>query len=641
MEKLLDMIDSPKDLKSLSIEQLKRLAEEVRQEIISTTSLRGGHLASSLGAVELIIAIHYVFDAPQDKIVFDVGHQAYAHKLITGRREDFKTLRTLGGISGFPRREESEYDCFTTGHASTSISAVSGMACARDLAGKDFKTIALIGDGSMTGGIAFEALNHMGHIGKDLIVVLNDNEMAISRSVGALSLYLSRIITSQSYNRLKGDVEYLLKRIPAVGSTLFETAKRIQKSAASLLKPGSFFEELGFKYVGPVDGHDMDVLVETLRKISDFRIPILFHVLTKKGKGYEYAEAEPSGFHGIRAFDIETGKPKPRVDKGPNGPSYSEVFGRHIVKMAKRDPRTVAITAAMTEGTGLGELSEKFPERLFDVGIAEQHAVTFAAGLAAEGFRPIFAVYSTFLQRSYDQLCHDVCLQNLPVVFAVDRAGVVGSDGPTHHGLFDVAFMRSLPRMTIVAPKNASELTAMLDWAVEQQVPVAIRYPRGSSSGVCPEGGDPPIEMGRPEVIREGADIAIVALGPMVNTAVEAAEELARRGVSAKVVNARFAKPLDAAFYTRLACEVKGIVTIEDGIISGGFGSAIVELLLNEAPEKAGGVIRLGFPDKFIEHGPRSTLLKKYGLSADAIIDATGKLLGEGMIARPEEDEAI
>ena len=589
MERLLDMIDSPKDLKSLSIEQLKRLAEEVRQEILSTTSHRGGHLASSLGTVELILAIHYVFNAPRDKIIFDVGHQAYTHKIITGRREDFKTLRTLGGISGFPRREESEYDCFTTGHASTSISAVSGMACARDLAGKSFKTIALIGDGSMTGGIAFEALNHMGHLGKDLVVVLNDNEMAISKSVGALSLYLSRMITSSSYNRLKGDVEYLLKRIPAVGSTLFETAKRIQKSAASLLKPGSFFEELGFKYVGPVDGHDLDVLVETLRKISDFRIPILFHVLTKKGKGYEHAEAEPSGFHGIRAFDIETGKPKPPPSSAPNGPSYSEVFGRHMVEMSERDPRTVAITAAMTEGTGLGELSERFPERLFDVGIAEQHAVTFAAGLAAEGFRPIVAVYSTFLQRAYDQLCHDVCLQNLPVVFAIDRAGVVGSDGPTHHGLFDIAFLRGLPRMAILAPRNGPELTAMLDWAVEQHIPVAVRYPRGLASGAHPETAGAPIEISRPEVIREGSDIAIVALGPMVDVALEASEEMALKGISAKVINARFAKPLDEEFYSHLAGQVKGIVTIEDGIAAGGFGSAIVEALLQEKPEKAGG----------------------------------------------------
>jgi 1-deoxy-D-xylulose-5-phosphate synthase len=639
MEKLLDKINSPKDLKSLSIEQLEILAEEIRQEILSTTSRRGGHLASSLGAVELILAIHYVFNAPRDKIIFDVGHQAYAHKLITGRREDFKTLRTLGGLSGFPRREESEYDCFTTGHASTSISAVSGMACARDLAGKSFKTIALIGDGSMTGGLAFEALNHMGHMGKDLVVVLNDNEMAISRSVGALSLYLSRMITSQSYNRFKGDVEYLLKRIPAVGSTLFETAKRIQKSAASLLKPGSLFEELGFKYIGPVDGHDFDVLIETLRKISDFRIPILFHVLTKKGKGYEHAEAEPSGFHGIRAFDIETGQPKAPSGSAENGPTYSEVFGHHVLKMSTKDPRTVAITAAMAEGTGLSELAEKFPERLFDVGIAEQHAVTFAAGLATEGFRPIVAVYSTFLQRSYDQICHDVCLQNLPVVFAIDRAGVVGSDGPTHHGLFDIAFLRSLPRMVILAPRNGSELTAMLDWAVEQRVPVAMRYPRGPAGDGYPETIGAPIEMGRPEVVREGGDIAIVALGPMVGTALDASRKMEERGVNATVVSARFVKPLDEEFYTRLAREVKGIITIEDGIASGGFGSAVVELLLQQNLEKTGGVIRLGFPDKFIEHGPRSTLLKKYGLSADGIINAAERLLGVRIDSRPIEDE--
>jgi 1-deoxy-D-xylulose-5-phosphate synthase len=628
MEKLLDKINRPEDLKALSVDQLRQLAEEIRHEIISTTSHRGGHLASSLGAVELILAIHYVFDAPRDKIIFDVGHQAYAHKLITGRREDFKTLRTLGGLAGFPDRNESEYDCFTTGHASTSISTVAGMACARDLAGKQFKTIALIGDGSMTGGLAFEALNHVGHMGKDLIVVLNDNEMAISRSVGALSLYLSRLITASSYNRLKGDVEYLLKRIPAVGSTLFETAKRIQKSAASLLKPGSFFEELGFKYIGPVDGHDLDVMIDTLQKIASFRIPILFHVLTKKGKGYEYAEAEPSGFHGIRAFDIKTGKPVPKSGEIPNGPAYSDVFGRHIVKMAEKDPRIVAITAAMTEGTGLKELGDRFPEHLFDVGIAEQHAVTFAAGLASEGFRPIVAIYSTFLQRSYDQIFHDVCLQNLPVVFAIDRAGIVGSDGATHHGLFDVAYLRSLPNITVMAPKSGSELKAMLDWAVEQPGPVAIRYPRGSSDSVASGGPDTPIERGRPEVIREGHDIAIVALGPMVDVALKASEELSVGGVSAGVVNARFVKPLDEKFYCRLAERSGGLITIEDGIISGGFGSALTELILKIKPEKAGAVVCLGFPDKFIEHGPRSALLRKYGLSAEGIIDAAGKLLG-------------
>jgi 1-deoxy-D-xylulose-5-phosphate synthase len=636
VKKLLDMIDEPRDLKTLSIDQLKKLAQEVREEIISTTSIRGGHLASSLGAVELILAMHYVFDSPSDKIVFDVGHQAYAHKLITGRREDFRTLRTLGGLSGFPKREESEHDCFTTGHASTSISAVAGMACARDLAGKSFKTIALIGDGSMTGGMAFEALNHMGHMGKDLVVILNDNEMAISKSVGALSRYLSRMITSQSYNRLKGDVEFLLQRIPAFGPTLLETAKRIQKGAASLLKPGSFFEELGFKYVGPVDGHDMEELVETLRKISDFRIPILFHVLTKKGKGYEHAEAEPSDFHGIRAFDIATGKPKSTPAPKQDSRSYSDVFGDHIVSMTEKDPRTVAITAAMTEGTGLKKLSERFPERLFDVGIAEQHAVTFAAGMAAEGFRPIVAIYSTFLQRSYDQIFHDVCLQNLPVVFAVDRAGAVGSDGPTHHGMFDVAFLRTLPRLAVLSPKNGAELEAMLDWTVKQQVPVAIRYPRGSSRSNCPH-GDTPIEMGRPEIVREGQDIAIVALGPMVDAALEAAEKMEAEGLSTMVINARFAKPLDKEFYRDIASRVKGIITIEDGIIAGGFGSAVVELMQNEAPEKAGAIITLGFPDKFIEHGSRATLLKKYGLSADGILGAADRLLGTKLRARAEE----
>jgi 1-deoxy-D-xylulose-5-phosphate synthase len=628
MKQLLDEINSPRDLKALSVSQLRQLAEEIRHEIISTTSHRGGHLASSLGVVELILAIHYVFDAPRDKIIFDVGHQAYAHKLITGRREDFKTLRTLGGLAGFPNREESDFDCFTTGHASTSISAAAGMACARDLSGEQFKTVALIGDGSMTGGLAFEALNHVGHMGKDLIVVLNDNEMAISRSVGALSLYLSRLITASSYNKFKGELEYLLKRIPAVGSTLFETAKRIQKSAASLLKPGSLFEELGFKYVGPVDGHDLDVLVETLRKIAVFRIPILFHVLTKKGKGYEYAEAEPSSFHGIRAFNIETGEPLPPSSDTPNGPQYSEVFGRCMLENARKNPKIVAITAAMAEGTGLNEFADKFPSRFFDVGIAEEHAVTFAAGLASSGYRPVVAIYSTFLQRAYDQICHDICLQNLPVLFAIDRAGVVGRDGPTHHGVFDIAYLRSLPNIAVLAPASGAELKAMLEWANEQPGPVAIRYPRGSAAtlaAACPEN---PMELGRPSVLREGDDIMIVALGAMVDVALQAADELEREGVSAGVVNARFVKPLDETMYCRLAERVKGFITIEDGIVAGGFGSGLVELILRIKPEKLSNFVTLGLPHKFVEHGSRPALLRKYGLSVQGVIETAGKLLG-------------
>ncbi len=628
MERILDRIDCPADLKRLSVEQLRQLAEEIRLEILSTVSRHGGHLASSLGAVELILAVHYVFNAPRDKIVFDVGHQAYAHKLITGRREDFKSIRCLGGLSGFPHREESEFDCFTTGHASTSISSAAGMACARDLAGEKYKTIALIGDGSMTGGLAFEALNHVGHMGKDLIVILNDNEMAISRSVGALSLYLSRLITGSAYNRFKGDVEYLLKRIPAIGSTLFETAKRIQKSAASLLKPGSLFEELGFKYVGPVDGHDLDVLIETLQKIAAFQIPILFHVLTKKGKGYEYAEAQPSSFHGIRAFDIETGEPLPPADEGSNGPSYSTIFGRHAVEMAKKNPRIAAITAAMTEGTGLTEFAEKFPERFFDVGIAEQHAVTFAAGLAAQGYRPLVAVYSTFLQRAFDQICHDVCLQNLPVIFAIDRAGVVGRDGATHHGVFDIAYLRCLPNIIIVSPKNTSEFRMMLDWASEQSKPVAIRYPRGSPSDSVPESPGLPIEMSKPEMLLEGDDIAIVALGSMVEVAIKAAEELSAEGVSVCVVNARFVKPLDESFYSRLAERVKHIITIEEGVAMGGFGSGLAEIMLDCKPEKASNLRILGLPNRFVEHGPRSALLRKYGLTVQGLVDAAGSLLG-------------
>jgi 1-deoxy-D-xylulose-5-phosphate synthase len=631
MERILDRINSPKDLKPLSRGQLVQLSQEIRQEIISTTSRRGGHLASSLGAVELIIALHYVFNAPADKIVFDVGHQAYAHKLLTGRREDFSTLRTLGGLAGFPNRDESSYDCFTTGHASTSISSAAGIASARDLSGQKFKTIALIGDGSMTGGLAFEALNHVGHMGKDLIVVLNDNEMAISPSVGALSHYLSRLITASSYNRFKGDVEYLLKRIPAIGSQLFQTAKRVQKSAATLLKPGMLFEELGFKYVGPVDGHDLDVLIDSLQKISVFQIPILLHVLTKKGKGYEYAEAEPSNFHGIRAFNVDTGESLPPSTDTPNGPHFCQVFGQHMIDLAKKDPTIVAISAAMAEGTGLSEFAESFPARFFDVGIAEQHAVTFAAGLANQGYRPVVAVYSTFLQRAYDQICHDVCLQNLPVLFAIDRAGVVGSDGPTHHGLFDISYLRSLPNMTVMAPRNAQELKLMLDWAKEQPRPVAIRYPRGSSSTEYADVPTAPIRAGEPEVVAEGDDVAIVALGPMVEQAISAAEELAQEGINATVLNARFVKPLDERFYCRLLEKIKGVVTIEDGVTAGGFGSALLEMLVKIKPEKAANFSIIGFSDKYIEHGPRPALLRKYGLSSQGLVAAVKKVLNTGV----------
>jgi 1-deoxy-D-xylulose-5-phosphate synthase len=433
-------------------------------------------------------------------------------------------------------------------------------------------------------------------------------------------------------------VEYLLKRIPAVGDKLFETAKRIQKSAASLLKPGSLFEELGFKYVGPVDGHDLDVIIDTLRKIKPFKIPILLHVLTKKGKGYEYAEAEPSSFHGIRAFDVETGEPVSTPGKKSDGPTFSSVFGNHIIQMAKDNPKIVAITAAMAEGTGLNDFADRYPDRLFDVGIAEQHAVTFAAGLASEGYRPVVAIYSTFLQRAYDQICHDVCLQNVPVIFAIDRAGVVGSDGPTHHGLFDVAYLRTLPNITIMAPKDGMELKRMLDWAQQQEQPVAIRYPRGSAGPENDEQQASPIELGQPETMREGHDIAIVALGPMVATALEAADELAGEGISVGVINARFVKPLNERFYCELAEHTKGIITIEDGTISGGFGNGLVDLILKTKPEKASGIVDLGFPDKFIEHGPRSALLRKYGMSVEGILKAANRILGAEIESNPHKD---
>jgi 1-deoxy-D-xylulose-5-phosphate synthase len=615
MTTLLKSIDGPEALKKLTLKELNLLAGELRETIIATCATNGGHLAPSLGVVELTIALHRVFQSPQDKIVWDVGHQAYAHKLLTGRREAFKTLRTLGGISGFPKRAESPHDAFDVGHSSTSISAALGMAVARDLKQGRNKVLAVIGDGSMTGGLAYEGLNHAGHLNKDLVVILNDNEMSISENVGALSNFLSRTITSEFVHKIKKDLEGFLESLDGLGRGVLQVAKRAEESLKGLFTPGMLFEAFGFEYVGPIDGHNIELLLKTLENVKRFDDAVLIHVLTKKGKGYAPAEANPSLFHGVGPFDVATG----RVLKGKGGAaSYTAMFGEALKRIAEEDDKVVAVTAAMPDGTGLSGFAAAFPERFFDVGIAEQHAVTFAAGLASEGFKPVFAVYSSFLQRAYDQVFHDVCLQNLPVVFAIDRAGVVGSDGPTHHGVFDLSFLRHLPAMTLMAPKDENELQHMLHTAVNHDGPVAIRYPRGNGYGVAIDQTFRSLPIGRGELLRDGADAAILAVGTMVYPALEAVELLAGEGLNLAVANMRFIKPLDRELILALADKTGRLVTVEENVLQGGFGSAVLELL-EEAGRSDVAVTRIGFPDAFVEQGEQSELRARYGLDAAGI----------------------
>ncbi|MBW2344803.1 MAG: 1-deoxy-D-xylulose-5-phosphate synthase, partial [Deltaproteobacteria bacterium] len=542
-KKLLDKIDSPADLKGLSVHELEGLAEEIRQKIIETVSKTGGHLAPSLGTVELAIALHYVFDTPKDKIIWDVGHQAYAHKLLTGRRDLFHTLRTYGGISGFPKMAESPFDTFDTGHSSTSISAGLGISTAKALKGEKNKVIAVIGDGSMTAGMAFEGLTQSGHMEKDLIVVLNDNAMSISPNVGAFSSFLSRKMTGKRFVNFKKEIEVFLKSIPGVGEDILNVARKWEDSFLTFFTQGMLFEALKFKYIGPIKGHRIDLLIETFNNTRHLEGPVLIHAVTVKGKGYGPAEKDPAHYHGVGSFEISTGSPPKNGPKPP--PSYTEVFGRTMVELGRENEKLFAITAAMPEGTGLTEFSEVYPERFLDVGIAEQHAVTFAAGLATEGFRPVVAIYSTFLQRAYDQIIHDVCLPGLPVIFAIDRGGLVGEDGPTHHGHFDITYLRSLPNMTLMAPKDENELRHMLYTALQQKGPVGIRYPRGKGHGVPMDKNYKNIPIGEAEILRQGKDLLILALGSTVYTSLEAADRLEKEGCSACVVNCRFVKPLD------------------------------------------------------------------------------------------------
>ncbi len=616
--KYLDTINSPADLKKIPVEELPVLAGEIRERIIGVVSQTGGHLASNLGIVELTIALHYIFDAPEDRIVWDVGHQTYVHKLLTGRREAFHTLRQYGGISGFPKPDESPYDTFNVGHSGTSLSSALGMVEARDKKCRKDKVIVVIGDGAMTAGMVFEGLNHAGDLKKDIIVVLNDNEMSISRNVGAISSYLSKIITGEFYTKVKRETEQLIKNIPRIGTPMLKVAKKAEESVKGLVGPGTLFEELGFRYIGPIDGHRFDHLFPTLENIKRLHGPVLVHVVTKKGKDYPPAESDPASFHGVSSYDIRTGVP---LNKSPF-PSYTKIFGQTLIRLAERDERIVAISAAMPEGTGLIDFAKRFPDRFYDVGIAEQHGVTFAAGFATGGFHPVVAIYSTFLQRAYDQIVHDVCLQNLPVTFAIDRAGLVGEDGPTHHGTFDISYLRHIPNIVLMAPKDEDELRHMLYTSVHLPGPSAIRYPRGAGTGADLSSPFRTIEIGKGEVVLEGEgegeDVAIVALGSMVYPSIRAAEILQRDGIEAAVINARFVKPLDEPLILNFASRYGRIVTVEDGALAGGFGSAVLEVL-----EKNGitGICtkRIGIPDKFVEHGSIRELQRVYGLDAEGI----------------------
>jgi 1-deoxy-D-xylulose-5-phosphate synthase len=626
MTDLLSRIDSPADLKELTLEELVQLAEELRTFIIENVSQTGGHLAPSLGVVELTVALHYVLNPPRDKIVWDVGHQAYGHKILTGRRGRFDTLRQLGGISGFPKRAESEYDAYGVGHASTSISAAFGMAVARDHLGEDYRVVAVIGDGALSGGCALEGLNVAGHHeDTDLIVVLNDNEMSISPSVGAIANYLARVITFPPYDKFRSDVQELVKSIPTVGHSLFGAARRLEESIKNLLTPGMLFEALGFRYVGPVKGHDLPTLVRSLEGVTKLSGPVVLHVLTQKGRGYEPAENDATTYHGHPPFDVATGKPRAKS----KAKAYTQIFAEALVERAEADERVVAITAAMPEGTGLNLFRERFPKRFYDVGIAEQTAVLLASGLACEGLRPVCAIYSTFLQRAYDQLNHDVCLQKLPVTFALDRGGVVGDDGPTHHGTFDLAYMRHLPNLIVSAPKDEAELVDLLASAIEyEEGPWSLRYPRGAGMGAEREGEPRTIVPGTAELLREGEEVLLLPIGRLVYAALEAAERLAQEGIEAAVVNARFVKPLDEALILEWARRCGAVVTAEDGCLAGGFGAGVLELLDGQGLAGEVKLRRLGYVDEFVEHGTPQELLEANDLTAAGIASAAAALLG-------------
>ncbi|HOR28324.1 MAG TPA: 1-deoxy-D-xylulose-5-phosphate synthase [Candidatus Sumerlaeota bacterium] len=635
MAQWLERIQEPRDIRGLALDDLRQIAEEIRETMLRVTAVNGGHLASSMGAVELILALHYVYDTPRDRLVFDVGHQAYAHKLLTGRYDRFHTIRREGGLSGFLKRSESPYDTFGAGHASTSISAAAGMAIARDQRGEDYKVVCITGDGAMSGGICYEALNHAGMLETDLLVILNDNEMSISRNVGGLARTFNRIVTTHFYNEKRHDIMELIRRLPA-GERFLRMTNRIEESVKGLILPGLFFEELGFRYLGPVDGHDLEGMIEILRKIRTFRGPILLHTITRKGKGRPYAEANPILWHSPpRNFDADSGE-APVVQPGP--PSYTNLFVDSLKREARRDPRIVAITAAMLEGTGLVQFEEEFPERTFDVGIAEEHGVICAAGMACDGLRPFVCIYSTFLQRAFDPIIHDVCIQNLPVVFALDRGGLVGDDGPTHHGVFDLSYLRMVPNMVVMAPMDGEELRHMTHTAALYEAgPIALRFPRGSAEGDISL--DAPVQqlpLGKGVWLHDepdGAPVCLVGIGLMAAHARKAADLLAARGIRAGVINARFVKPLDRELLTDAARRYDCLVTIEDNVLAGGFGSAVMELLAADGVDVR--VLTLGIPDRFIEHAKPDSLHRQLGLDPAGIAARVEAFLA----ARPRVQE--
>ncbi len=610
---VLNRVDTPDDLRKLSVEELESLCGELREYLWKTITQQGGHLAASLGVVELTVALHYVYNAPKDKIIWDVGHQSYVHKILTGRKKEFATIRELGGISGFPRRDESEYDAFGTGHASTSISAALGMAVARDLRGETHKVVAVIGDGGMTGGLAFEGLNNAGASGRDITVILNDNRMSISQNVGAIAKLLARMETNPLLGRVKDDIWNLLGKLPKGATQARGLAGRIEASLKNLLVPGMLFEDLGFQYFGPFDGHNLRQLIEILQGVQSHRHPVLVHVITQKGKGFDLAEKDPTKYHGVAVASAkvnDNGAPIPH--------SYTEVFSEAILVEAERNPKIVAITAAMSEGTGLIPFAQRFPERFFDVGIAEGHAVTFAAGLAAAGLRPVCAIYSTFLQRAFDQIVHDVALQELPVVFAVDRAGVVGEDGPTHHGVFDLTFLAAIPNMVVSAPRNGPELQSLLHSALTwEKGPFAIRFPRASIPDEMAGHAPTPIPIGTWEQLLQGHEIAVLAVGSMVEIAHDTAEELAKDGIAISVVNCRFIKPIDDLMLRTIQSAHRFIITIEENTGIGGFASVIARSLASL--DSRARLLSMHLPDRFVEHGARGKLLGRVGLSKESL----------------------
>ncbi len=622
MYPLLDTIDGPDDLKRLSRNDLIRLAAEIRQRLLEVVSANGGHLASNLGSAELAVALHYVFDSPRDQIIWDVGHQAYPHKLLTGRHDRFHTVRQYQGISGFCRREESPHDIFNAGHACTSISAGLGIAEARDQLGQDYHVVMVIGDGALTAGMAWEAMSNAGALQKNnFIVILNDNEMSISPNVGAISEHLNRIITGQVYNTMRHETERLIEHIPGVGRLMNRAAGRIEEAVKGALVPGRIFEDLNFRYFGPIDGHNLPLVIDTLKNVKQLDGPLLLHVNTKKGMGYKIAEADAVTYHGPSPFDIETGSFK--SSSGP--PKYTNIFAESLIRLAQEDPRIVAITAAMASGTGLDKFAKVFPKRYFDVGIAEQHAVTFAAGMATQGLKPVCAIYSTFLQRAYDQVVHDVCLMRLPVTFVLDRAGLVGEDGATHHGIFDMTYLRPLPGMVIMAPKDENELQHLLKTALDYPGPSALRIPRGNAEGVAMDTAIEAIPLGQGEVLRHGDDLTVLALGAMVYPALQAAELVKDEGIDVTVVNPRFVKPIDDKLLLHHGRRTRAILTVEDHVAHGGFGSAVVEVLADHEGTDI-TVLRHALPDDIIEHGAQNLLRRDYGLDTAGIADKIRQL---------------